>query len=51
MCIRDRTTGQPLEKLKDDMERDKFMTAEESIAYGLADKIVKSRDEDSKKDF
>ena len=46
-----KTTGQPLEKLKDDMERDKFMTAEESIAYGLADKIVKSRDEDSKKDF
>ena len=36
-------TGQSLEKLKDDMERDKFMTAEESVAYGLADKIVEKR--------
>ena len=44
------TTGQPLEKLKDDMERDKFMTPEESLEYGLADKIVNNRDEDNKKD-
>ena len=48
--IYQKTTGQPLEKLKDDMERDKFMTPEEALAYGLADKIVSSRDEDNKKD-
>ena len=30
------------------MERDKFMTPEEAVEYGLADKIVKSRLEDNK---
>ena len=45
-----RTTGQPVDKLKDDMERDKFMTPEEAVAYGLADKIVKSRLEDNKEE-
>ena len=48
--IYEKTTGQPLEKLKDDMERDKFMTPAESLEYGLADKIVNSRDEDNKQD-
>ena len=38
-----KTTGQPTEKLQEDMERDKFMTAEEAVKYGLADKIVESR--------
>ena len=46
--IYEKTTGQPLQKLKDDMERDKFMNAEESVAYGLVDKIVTSRKEDNK---
>ena len=43
-----KTTGQTVEKLKADMERDKFMTSEEAVKYGLADKIVSSRDEDNK---
>jgi len=43
-----KTTGQPLDKLKADMERDKFMTPEEAVKYGLADKIVSNRDEDNK---
>ena len=38
-----KTTGQPIEKLQEDMERDKFMTAEEAVKYGLADKIVELR--------
>ena len=46
--IYERTTGQPLQKLKDDMERDKFMTPEEAVEYGLADKIVTSREQDNK---
>ena len=46
--IYEKHTGQTLDKLKADMERDKFMTSEESIAYGLADKIVHSREEDNK---
>jgi len=46
--IYQKTTGQPLDKLKDDMERDKFMTPEEAVAYGLADRIVTSRQDDNK---
>jgi ATP-dependent Clp protease protease subunit len=37
-------TGQPLEKVTQDTERDNYMTAEESVAYGLADKIVENRE-------
>ncbi|HOC06073.1 MAG TPA: ATP-dependent Clp endopeptidase proteolytic subunit ClpP [Bacillota bacterium] len=33
-------TGQPLEKIEEDVERDKFMDAEEAKAYGLVDKIM-----------
>jgi ATP-dependent Clp protease protease subunit len=46
--IYEKTTGQPLQKLKDDMERDKFMNAEEAVAYGLVDKIITTRDDDNK---
>ena len=46
--IYEKTTGQKLDKLKDDMERDKFMTPKEAVAYGLADKIVTNREEDDK---
>ena len=40
-------TGQTFEQLTQDMERDKFMTPQEAVAYGLADRIVKSRAEDN----
>ncbi|MES2465076.1 MAG: ATP-dependent Clp protease proteolytic subunit [Armatimonadota bacterium] len=33
-------TGQPLEKIKNDISRDFFMSAEEAIAYGLVDRMV-----------
>ena len=46
--IYEKNTSQPLDKLKNDMERDKFMTSEEAVKYGLADKIVSSREEDNK---
>ena len=46
--IYEKTTGQKLSKLQDDMERDKFMTPEEAVAYGLADKIVTNREDDDK---
>ena len=48
--IYEKHTGQPLDKLKDDMERDKFMTPNEAVLYGLADKIVTSREEDNKEE-
>ena len=36
-------TGQPLEKIRQDMERDFFMSAEEAQAYGLIDGILVKR--------
>lgn len=48
--IYEKHTGQPLDKLKPDMERDKFMTSEEAVKYGLADKIIESREIDNKED-
>lgn len=36
-------TGQPLDKIKEDVERDFFLGAKESIKYGIADKMVSSR--------
>lgn len=36
-------TGQPIEKIAQDTERDNFMTAEMAQAYGLADKVLASR--------
>lgn len=33
-------TGQPVEKLEQDMERDFFMSSEEALNYGLIDKIL-----------
>ena len=46
--IYEKTTGQSIDKLKADMERDKFMNAEEAVAYGLVDKIVTNREDDDK---
>jgi ATP-dependent Clp protease, protease subunit len=37
-------TGKSYEQLEKDMSRDFYMDAEESVAYGLADKILTSRD-------
>jgi len=38
-------TGQPLEKVADDVERDYFLTAQEAADYGLVDKVLTSRAE------
>jgi len=35
--------GKTFEQFKNDMERDKFMSAEEALEYGLIDEIVKKR--------
>jgi ATP-dependent Clp protease protease subunit len=37
-------TGQPLERVHDDMERDRFFTAEEAVEYGLADRIIETHE-------
>ena len=36
-------TGQPLEVIERDTERDNFMTAEQAQAYGLIDKVITTR--------
>ena len=36
-------TGQPLDKIKEDTDRDNFMGAEEARAYGLIDEIIDRR--------
>lgn len=33
-------SGQPYEKVKEDCERDHFLTAQEALEYGLIDKVV-----------
>jgi ATP-dependent Clp protease protease subunit len=38
-------TGQPLEVIERDTDRDYFMGAEESVRYGLADKVLAKREE------
>ncbi|HZK11021.1 MAG TPA: ATP-dependent Clp endopeptidase proteolytic subunit ClpP [Atribacterota bacterium] len=38
-------TGQKLEKVKKDTERDFYMTAQESKEYGLVDEVIKNREE------
>ena len=36
------STGQPVEKVSRDIERDKYLTAEEAVEYGIVDDILTS---------
>ncbi|MBE6020655.1 MAG: ATP-dependent Clp endopeptidase proteolytic subunit ClpP [Firmicutes bacterium] len=36
-------TGQTIEQVEKDTDRDNFMTAEEALSYGIIDKVIKSR--------
>jgi ATP-dependent Clp protease protease subunit len=38
-----RHTGQTIERLHEDMERDRFFSAAEAVEYGLVDRIVEER--------
>lgn len=42
--VKHNSAGKTFEQLTADMERDNFMSAEEAVAYGLADKIVTKRE-------
>ena len=42
-------TGQPLDRIEKDSDRDFFMSAQEAKAYGLVDQVVASRDETGKR--
>ena len=41
--ILSKQTGQPITKVEKDVDRDFFMSAEESVKYGLIDKILKPK--------
>jgi ATP-dependent Clp protease, protease subunit len=50
LSIRDRLnnmlskhTGQPIEQIEKDTDRDRFMSATEAVEYGLVDKVLTSR--------
>lgn len=49
-----KNTGQPVEKIAEDTERDNWLSAEEALEYGIVDKIIEKRpesdNEDKKKD-
>jgi ATP-dependent Clp protease, protease subunit len=41
--VKHNSAGKTFDQLTADMERDKFMSAEEALAYGLIDKIIEKR--------
>jgi len=43
LYVKHNTAGKTFEQFESDMDRDKFMSAEEALAYGLADKIIDKR--------
>jgi ATP-dependent Clp protease protease subunit len=42
-------TGQPIEKIAAETERDRFMTADEAHQYGLIDEVLHEEDKEEKK--
>jgi len=44
LYVKHNSKGKTFEEFAKDMERDKFMSAEEALEYGLIDKIVEKRD-------
>lgn len=42
-------TGQTVEQIEKDMDRDRFMSAEEAVGYGIIDKVIQQRQVDGKK--
>jgi len=39
-------TGQSLDKVREDTERDYFMSADAAVEYGLVDRVVANRDQE-----
>lgn len=48
LYVKHNTAGKTYEDFERDMDRDTFMSAEESLAYGLVDKIVNQREGERK---
>lgn len=43
-------TGQDMEKIQQDTDRDNFLSAEDSVEYGLIDSVMHNRESDSSED-
>jgi ATP-dependent Clp protease protease subunit len=41
-------TGQPIEKIEKDSDRDYWMTSEEALQYGMIDEVMRKRESNSK---
>jgi ATP-dependent Clp protease protease subunit len=41
--IMSKHTGQPIERIQEDTERDRFMSSEEAVNYGLVDSVLSQR--------
>jgi ATP-dependent Clp protease protease subunit len=41
--IMSENTGQPIERIEKDTDRDTFLSAEQSLEYGLVDQVLSSR--------
>jgi len=37
-------TGQPVERVHEDMDRDRFMTPEQAVEYGLIDRVIEAHE-------
>ena len=44
IAVYHRHTGQSIDKLRQDMERDNFMTSQQAVDYGLVDKVITNRE-------
>ncbi len=42
-----KNTGQSIERIAEDTERDNFMSAEDAVSYGLVDKVLVSRSDEA----
>lgn len=43
-------TGQPIEKIQQDTERDNYLRAQQALEYGLVDRVITSRNEEASED-
>jgi ATP-dependent Clp protease protease subunit len=42
-------TGQPVDKIARDVDRDYILEADQAVDYGLVDRVISSRDQQGKK--
>lgn len=45
--ILSKNTGQPIERIREDSERDFFLSAEEAVSYGIADEVLIPKKKDA----